>query len=110
MDGFVAGVCVCVRQADKRWEEEGHLDAAWVRVELQDDNDNDPHLATSLVNLTLSETTPLGHSLASFTASDLDQVRPQHSVDIFLSLWPVETSHGLCNAMTRCACEVNSAI
>ena len=50
------------------------MDSAWVRVLLLDDNDNSPRFATSRVNLTLPEDAQLGHSLASFIASDIDQV------------------------------------
>ena len=50
------------------------MDSAWVRVLLLDDNDNAPRFTTNLVNLTLPEDAPLGHSLASFTATDIDQV------------------------------------
>nr|XP_053646348.1 neural-cadherin-like [Cherax quadricarinatus] len=58
---------------ERRWWDESHMDDTWVKVVLEDDNDNDPHLVTSVVNLTLAENTPLGHPLASFTATDLDQ-------------------------------------
>ncbi|XP_045111838.1 putative neural-cadherin 2 isoform X1 [Portunus trituberculatus] len=60
-------------QGEAGWQEARHMDSAWVRVLLLDDNDNAPRFATNLVNLTLPEDTPLGHSLASFTATDIDQ-------------------------------------
>ena len=56
------------------------MDSAWVRVLLLDDNDNAPRFTTSQVNLTLPEDTPLGHSLASFTATDIDQVSDTSSL------------------------------
>ncbi|MPC79119.1 putative neural-cadherin 2 [Portunus trituberculatus] len=61
-------------QGEAGWQEARHMDSAWVRVLLLDDNDNAPRFATNLINLTLPEDTPLGHSLASFTATDIDQV------------------------------------
>ncbi|XP_069191341.1 LOW QUALITY PROTEIN: putative neural-cadherin 2 [Procambarus clarkii] len=70
--GFKFRVQVSDRE-ERRWEDESHMDEAWVRVTLEDDNDNDPHLATTLVSLTLAENTPLGHPLATFAATDLDQ-------------------------------------
>lgn len=62
-------------QDENRWADETHMDSTWVVVTLVDDNDNVPELSTKMVNLSLSEDTPVGHSLATFTATDKDQVR-----------------------------------
>lgn len=62
------------RQGDSNWESSKHVDSAWVLIKLLDDNDNAPQLSTELVNLTLPEDVPVGRSLATFTASDRDQV------------------------------------
>ncbi|XP_042237522.1 putative neural-cadherin 2 isoform X2 [Homarus americanus] len=70
--GFRFKVQVSDKEAG-RWEDEEHMDSTWVVVALVDDNDNVPDLSTHRVNLTLSEDTPVGHSLATFTATDKDQ-------------------------------------
>ncbi|KAK8405263.1 hypothetical protein O3P69_001675 [Scylla paramamosain] len=60
-------------KAANRWKDDEHVDEAWVTLTLVDDNDNAPFLPLTSVNLTLPEDTPVGYSLTTFTATDLDQ-------------------------------------
>ena len=50
------------------------MDEAWVNLRLVDANDNAPTFASNHAHLTLSEDTPAGTLLASFTARDEDGV------------------------------------
>ncbi|XP_069196001.1 putative neural-cadherin 2 isoform X2 [Procambarus clarkii] len=70
--GFRFKVQVSDKEED-RWDDDDHMDTTWVVVALVDDNDNAPDLSAHSANLTLSEDTPAGQHLTTFTATDRDQ-------------------------------------
>ncbi|XP_050723132.1 putative neural-cadherin 2 isoform X2 [Eriocheir sinensis] len=54
------------------WEQKEHVAETLVRLNLVDDNDNDPVFSEDLTSLSLPEDTPRGALLATFTAFDSD--------------------------------------
>ena len=61
-------------QGDEGWQDESHIDDAWVEIELRDINDNAPVFHVDEVNVTLSEDVVPGTSIASLQALDMDYV------------------------------------
>ncbi|XP_063876229.1 putative neural-cadherin 2 [Scylla paramamosain] len=54
------------------WERKDHVSETRVRLNVVDENDNDPVFSEDVIHLTLPEDTPRGSLLASFTALDPD--------------------------------------
>ncbi|XP_071534605.1 putative neural-cadherin 2 isoform X2 [Panulirus ornatus] len=54
------------------WQEKYHVDGTWVNLHLVDANDNSPVFSDDQAHLTLTEDTPHGTHLATFTAHDID--------------------------------------
>lgn len=61
-------------QGEDGWEQKEHVAETIVRLNLVDDNDNDPVFNEDLTSLSLPEDTPRFALLATFTAFDPDNV------------------------------------
>ncbi|XP_050723127.1 putative neural-cadherin 2 isoform X2 [Eriocheir sinensis] len=69
--GFILRVQV-TDMGEDGWEQKEHVAETVVRLNLVDDNDNDPVFSEDFTSLSLPEDTPRGVLLATFTALDPD--------------------------------------
>lgn len=61
-------------QGEDGWEQKEHVAETFVKLNLVDENDNDPVFSEAGKSLSLPEDTPRGTVLATFTALDPDNV------------------------------------